>query len=75
MMKTYSFLLLSLISFHTFSAGDPRALFERLDQNRDGFISKSEASSEPNLWSRFGSYDRDKDGKLSLSEFTVYARQ
>jgi hypothetical protein len=47
--------------------------FEKLDRNQDGFLTRSEAASDPALWSRFGSYDRDKDTQLSLSEYSLYA--
>ena len=57
-MKYAFTLLLGLLACNSLASGDVRSMFDRLDQNRDGYISHSEASSEPNLWSRFGSYDR-----------------
>ena len=47
--------------------------FEKLDRNQDGFLTRSETASDPALWSRFSSYDSDKDAQLSLSEYSVYA--
>lgn len=55
------------------SASDIPNKFKQLDRNNDGLLSRSEAASDPALWSRFKSYDTDKDSKLSLSEFTLYA--
>ena len=49
------------------------AKFEKLDHNKDGFLTRSEAASDPALWSRFSSYDSDKDAQLSLSEYSLYA--
>ncbi|MGB5790229.1 MAG: EF-hand domain-containing protein, partial [Pseudoalteromonas nigrifaciens] len=45
------------------------------DRNQNGLLSRAETASDPALWSRFASYDKDKDGHLSLSEFTLYASQ
>lgn len=61
----------SCMSFATSSYVDEK--FEKLDRNQDGFLTRSETASDPALWSRFSSYDRDKDAQLSLSEYSLYA--
>jgi hypothetical protein len=51
------------------SAGSKQIDFERIDQNRDGFISTDEASRvEPTLAEQLSELDRDGDGKLSKDE-------
>ena len=42
----------------------------RLDINRDGFISREEANSSPELSSRFSELDRNRDGALSADELS-----
>ena len=51
--------------------GGPEAMFERLDTNDDGSISREEFDAgRPN---RLGEADTDGDGKVSLEEFKVQA--
>ena len=67
-------LTLSVFSCMSFATSSYIAKkFEKLDRNQDGFLTRSEAASNPALWSRFSSYDRDKDAQLSLSEYSLYA--
>jgi Ca2+-binding EF-hand superfamily protein len=47
------------------------ATFKRVDANADGKISKEEAAAMPGLSAKFVELDRDKDGALSLAEFSV----
>jgi hypothetical protein len=51
------------------SAGDggAEAMFESLDRNGDGFISKDEAKGSPHA-AEFATLDRNRDGKLSRAE-------
>jgi len=60
----------STVSFAADSIGEK---FKQLDRNDDGYLTRSESARDPALWSRFKNYDSDKDNKLSLSEFKVYA--
>lgn len=46
-------------------ADDPAERFSRMDQNKDGFISKNEWRGQEE---NFGRMDRDGDGKLSKDE-------
>lgn len=43
--------------------------FKRLDKDKDGLISKSEAKRNKDLNARFDDVDSDHDGKVSLTEF------
>lgn len=49
----------------------PRADFVALDRNRDGYISKVEALANQEVQKRFASFDMDKDGLLSESEYAL----
>jgi hypothetical protein len=47
-----------------------RALFDRLDKNRDGYLTGSELTSQEALNANWLSVDRDADGRIARSEFT-----
>lgn len=48
----------------------PNPDFVRLDTNKDGYISRSEAAKDKKISSNFSKFDVNKDGKLSEDEFT-----
>ena len=52
-------------------AGASRALFDRLDKNRDGYLTGGELTSSEALTSNWISVDRDSGGRISRSEFTT----
>lgn len=52
-------------------ASASRALFERLDQNRDGFLTGTELTSQEALASNWLAVDRDTDGRIARSEFSA----
>ncbi|MDB2355888.1 MAG: EF-hand domain-containing protein [Pseudoalteromonas sp.] len=68
--------LLLLTSFSGFAMTNTQAdTFKALDKNEDGLLTRAETARDPALWSRFNSYDTDKDSRLSLAEFSVYANK
>ena len=44
------------------------ALFDRLDKNQDGFVTRDEARDATELQGRFAELDKDNDGKISRAE-------
>ncbi|OGA67777.1 MAG: hypothetical protein A3G81_11650 [Betaproteobacteria bacterium RIFCSPLOWO2_12_FULL_65_14] len=48
-----------------------RALFERLDKNRDGYLTGGELTSPEAATANWLSVDRDGDGRISRVEFTA----
>jgi hypothetical protein len=48
-----------------------QALFDRLDKNRDGFLTGTELTSLEALSTNWLAVDRDGDGRISRSEFTA----
>jgi Ca2+-binding EF-hand superfamily protein len=78
-MKNSSYIVLialSIFSTNSLAASNTiTAQFKRLDRNENGLLSRAETASAPALWSRFASYDKDKDGHLNLTEFALYASQ
>jgi hypothetical protein len=51
-------------------ANASRALFDRLDKNRDGYLTGAELTSPEALTANWLSVDRDGDGRIARSEFT-----
>lgn len=45
---------------------DPKAIFDKLDANKDGAITKDESD----MRGKFDEYDSDKDGRLTLKEMS-----
>jgi EF hand len=52
-------------------AASSRAPFDRLDKNKDGYLTGSELTSPEALSANWLSVDRDGDGRISRSEFTA----
>lgn len=49
----------------------PRADFAALDKNKDGYLSKYEASADREIAKRFAAFDLDHDGRLSQKEYAL----
>ena len=48
--------------------------FEKLDKNRDGYLSRDEVADAPELAKDFDRFDRNRDGKLDRSEFEAFSK-
>lgn len=46
--------------------------FRRLDRDHDGFITREDASTWPELLSSFDRFDTDRDGRLSWTDFDAF---
>lgn len=55
------------------SPSAPGADLGKLDTNKDGTISKSEARRDKQLSKAFASLDANHDGKLDAAEFAAYS--
>ena len=49
----------------------PQAIFDRIDKNKDGVVTKEESDMQ----GRFDSVDADKDGKITVEEMTAAFQQ
>lgn len=52
------------------SSADP--VFSQLDQNHDGFISRTEAKRSSDLTLAFSGLDHDGDGQISRQEYHAF---
>jgi hypothetical protein len=50
-----------------------KPMFPLLDSDNDGWVSRTEAESVPDLAKHFDRYDLNRDGKLDRGEFDRYA--
>ena len=47
-------------------------VFEDLDTDRDGYISRAESAAENSLYENFEQVDRDGNGTVNIDEFVAY---
>jgi Ca2+-binding EF-hand superfamily protein len=47
------------------------SLFDRLDRNRDGYLSREELTSDEAMNRNWIAVDRDRDGRISRAEFNL----
>jgi Ca2+-binding EF-hand superfamily protein len=59
----------------TWSAEPEASLFERLDRNKDGFLSKEELAAPAAQNGNWIAIDRDRDGRISRREFNAVLAQ
>jgi hypothetical protein len=72
-MKFNRLLFLVLLVFFFSSAMANKAhMFDDVDQDGDGYISKSEAKNLTEMQSNWSDADTDKDGKIDVSEFGAF---
>lgn len=71
----YSWLLVACTLLAASPAIAEQKAFERLDANRDGSITATEAAFEPALWLEFDEADADHDRRLSREEFDRWAKK
>lgn len=55
----------------SFGAEPDLSLFERLDRNRDGYLSAEELATDAARSRNWIAVDRDRDGRISRSEFSL----
>ena len=53
------------------SRSDDSSLFDRLDRNKDGYLSREELSAEEIKNRNWIAVDRDRDGRISRAEFNI----
>lgn len=54
------------------SASDPGKMFQSLDKNHDGFLTRAEVKDSPQD-KNFSALDKNRDGKLSRDEYAAAA--
>jgi hypothetical protein len=52
-----------------------QSLFERLDRNKDGYLSREELATEEAKRGNWIAIDRDRDGRISRAEFNSVLTQ
>src|SRR5688572_27922772 len=60
---------------YTWSAEPEASLFERLDRNKDGYLSKEELAADAAKHGNWIAIDRDRDGRISRAEFNTVLAQ
>lgn len=75
-MKINNFLIVAAVVFPlSISAGEKSASqesFNKLDKDKNGYISQQEAKANKELTSQWDSVDADANGKLEMSEFSAF---
>jgi EF hand domain-containing protein len=67
-------------SKHTGAAGQGKAMtsdpmWDDLDTNKDGYLTKDELTGSPALVTHFAKIDTDHDGKISPAEWKAYGHK
>jgi Ca2+-binding EF-hand superfamily protein len=66
---------LFLVPGSPWGAETPEQLFDRLDRNRDGYLSAEELASDAAKAANWIAVDRDRDGRISRAEFGTMIAQ
>jgi len=75
MKKMIKLVFLIFISTVVANAYADKQIFDEIDNDKDGYISKSEAETNKNIQSNWDKVDRDMDGKVDVSEFSAFESQ
>ena len=67
-------LVLGVAPFAVTALEESQKKFDILDNDGDGYISRSEATANNMLRERWNDIDKDKDGKLTTKEFAVFVK-
>lgn len=59
----------------SWSAEPEASLFDRLDRNKDGYLSKEELAAPAAQNGNWIAIDRDRDGRISRAEFNTVVAQ
>ena len=75
-MKITSYMIVAAVMFPlSVSAGDKSSTqdsFNKLDADKDGYISQQEAKGNKKLIEQWDVVDADADGQLEMSEFSAF---
>ena len=63
--------VLILFSFNALAL-DVKQRFDHLDANKNGYLTSNELGAQPQLRNSFETWDKNKDKKISLTEFKSY---
>lgn len=74
-MKSIKWMVMGLIfglGVVTVVSAEEVKTFEDLDINSDGYISKDEAMAQKSIERNWTKVDKDKNGRLDISEFSAF---
>ena len=71
-IKTPFVLISFLFAVSTTAFAEAPVIFDDIDTDADGCISKSEANVRKDLVENFSNIDKDRDGSICVDEYTKY---
>lgn len=77
-LSRFEWLVLALALFFVPGSpwsAEPQTLFDRLDRNKDGYLSAEELATTEAKAGNWIAIDRDRDGRISRSEFNTRLAQ
>jgi len=72
MKKIITYIVSWIIFVPVLSAGELPMTFDELDENQDGYITKSEVSEQAELSKSWSKVDKDSDKKIDITEYSAY---